>query len=221
MWGSAWQQRQRGSEGCWARRGGLRFFDEALAGNSCDRNWLQGAVGFASDRPFFEPSPALLGFDETINEFCSWQIGLDPWDRGDLNNKIARRCREARRNVLRVLTGGWDMCTNLEWQLCALKGLLPAQGSAHISFATPPAELKEQWFTNPSTHPTWPCSPNGGCPPLAHTYTVGDVYFAEVALAYKFCTNRADLFGLVPGELIVCQFDETAYRDFQSRLVAP
>ena len=39
------------------------------------------------------------------SEFGSGQLGMDPWDGGDLNHKLAQRCLQAHRNVLRVLIG--------------------------------------------------------------------------------------------------------------------
>ena len=90
------------------------------------------------------------------------------------------------------------MCQNLEWQLCALQGKLPGQGSRHVSFATPPAALRLEWWEQPSTHPTFPCS-GTWCNPSG--FTVGDVYFAEVATAFALCANRAALFALKAGEL--------------------
>ena len=60
MWGEAWHLRERGNAACWNWRGGAQFFDQTLAGATCDRNWLQGAVGGRNDRPFASPSPALL-----------------------------------------------------------------------------------------------------------------------------------------------------------------
>ena len=162
MWNLGFQRRQPHSVGCWEwpENGGSRpdhFFRDVLEGVRCNRNWLDGAYGGSADRPFSSPSPALLGFDESINEFCSRLDGDDPWDQEDTNRKIATRCRKAHRNVLRVLTGGWSMCANLEWQMCALTGKLPGQGSRSISFATAPRDLELSWWSDPSSHPTYPC----------------------------------------------------------------
>ena len=84
--------------------------------------------------------------------------------------------------MLRLLTGGWTMCQNLEWQMCALQGRLPGQGMRLIAFATPPRELQQAWWDAPSTHPTYPCHEDGWCDP--NKYTLGDVYFAEVMAAF-------------------------------------
>ena len=219
MWGSAYQRRDRHSDGCYAWQGGSakRFFAQTLSGKTCDRNWLEGAIGNAGDRPFEAMSPALLGFDESINEECSRLLGMEPWDNGDLNWKIADRCRRAKRNVLRLLTGGWTMCQNLEWQMCALQGLLPGQGTRRISFATAPADLRLEWWENPSTHPTFPCR-DGRCDP--NGFTVGDVFFAEVAITYLVCANRASLFSLAAGDFFTCELDERAFNNLNSLLTS-
>ena len=222
MWGQSYKRRARGSgSGCYDRQEGSsssdEFFAQTFEGASCDRNWLEGAVGQARDRPFEPPSPALLGFDESINEHCSGLLGREPWDDGDLNAKIARRCREARRNVLRLLTGAWTMCQNLQWQLCALQGLLPGQGGKRVSFATAPRELKLEWWMEPSTHPTFPCR-DGWCDPDG--FTVGDVYFSEVAVVYKVCANRASLFALAAGDFFECQLDRAAFDQLASMLTS-
>ena len=224
MWDRGYRRRPpRSNWGCWnwgetAGGDASRFFRETLEGATCNRNWLQGAMGGRNDRPFWSGSPALLGFDESINEWCSSLLGKEAWDQGDLNSKIANRCRDAHRNVLRVLTGGWSMCTNLQWQLCAITGKLPGQESPKISFATAPKDLKLEWWTDPGrTHPTYPCrgdwcDPNG--------FSVGDVYFAEVAVTSTICRNRGALFDLEVGELFECDLDREAYARMAAALQA-
>lgn len=71
-----------------------------------------------------------------------------------------------RRNVLRDLKGGWTMCVNLEWQMCAVQGKLPGQGSKKVSFATAPKDLKVEWWEDPAHNPImdkW--TPFGCCAP--------------------------------------------------------
>jgi len=224
MWNLGFQRRRAHSWACWDwpenNNGGTAndFFRLTREGATCDRNWMDGAWGNANDRPFSSPSPALLGFDETIVEFCSNQMNMDPWSgSGDLNHKLAARCRDAHRNVLRLISGGWSMCQNLQWQMCALTGKLPGQGSSRISFATAPRDLKPEWWTNPGgTHPTYPCRGNW-CDP--NGFTVGDVYFAELAITTTLCRNREELYALDVGEFWECDLDETAWRSFTSRLM--
>ena len=109
------------------------------------------------------------------------------------------------------------MRQNLEWQLCALRGQLPGQGAPEIAFATAPSELQLSWWEHPKTHPTFPCNGNV-CDPGG--FTVGDVFFAEVATAYAVCANRAELFRLEPGERWTCHVDRMAYRAYAARLMS-
>ena len=93
------QKRMPKSGGCWDWQSTASFFEDTLAGKRCDRNWLEGEMGSRSDRLFRSPSPALLGFDETIVELCSRLIGADPWGGQDkLDFRVADRCLRARRN---------------------------------------------------------------------------------------------------------------------------
>ena len=101
--------------------------------------------------------------------------------------------------------------------MCALQGKLPGQGSKQIAFATAPKDLQAQWWEEPSSHPTWPCNGNI-CDP--HGFTVGDVFFAEVMVAYTVCANRGALFNLNAGELFECQVDENAYSDLAEKIRA-
>lgn len=218
MWGQAYRI-NRGGDSCWNWQGGgaSSFFDDALEGRTCDRNWLEGALGGHEDRLFQKPSPALLGFDESIVELCSALLGVDPWEGGqDLNIKLADRCHRAKRNVLRLMTGSWTMCQNLEWQLCALQGKLPGQGGEAVEFATRPRDVQLEWWQNPSMHPTYPCQSNGWCDPGA--FTVGDVFFAEIMVAYQICSNGKDILELEIDEQFHCQLDRSKYWDMVRRL---
>ena len=104
---------------------------------------------------------------------------------------------------------------SLEWQLCALQGKLPGQGTTQIAFATAPKELRLEWWEKPSTHPTYPC--NGRfCDPSG--FTVGDVFFAEVAVAYALCKNRASLLRLAAGVFFECTLDEAAFHELAARI---
>ena len=195
---------------CWDKLGGPRYFDAILAGEDCDRNWLEGALGSEHDRPeFAAPAPALLGFDESIVEFCSELIEeTATW--GDLNHELASRCVRANENVLRIIAGrySWDMCQNLEWQLCAATGRLPGQDEAKMNFAFAPKELEEEWFEKPTSHPTYPCN-EWWCPDTV--YTVGDVFFAEVCVLQQVCRNSDRLFAVERGETFVCDLDAVRF----------
>ena len=63
MWGGAYQHRFPHTAACWDWTGDAKFWQHTLEGTGCNRNWLAGTGAGA----FHEGSPALLGFDETIN----------------------------------------------------------------------------------------------------------------------------------------------------------
>lgn len=206
MWGRAWAYKENWDAGCWESLGGREWLDKAWEGTWCDQNWMQGTAQAPGpgDRPHFtQPAPALLGFDETILGYCSHLVGLD-FDGGDLNTELAERCVRANKNVLRLLQGRpWDMCQNIEWQMCALSGKLPGQDGRKVSFASAPKDVKAEWFHNPDLHPTFRPNFDG--------YSLGDVYFAELCVTFTLCANRADLFKLEVGETFVCEKDQAAF----------
>jgi len=206
MWGNAWAWKEPWQDGCWAELGGRDWLHKAWAGTWCDRNWMAGsAAPQRDDRPWFSaPAPALLGFDETILGYCSHQVGLD-FDGGDLNFELADRCVRANRNVLRLMSGGrpWDMCQNIEWQMCAINGKLPGQKAREVSFASAPKDVPQIWWDDPGTHPTFTPNWDG--------YALGDVFFAELAVTYALCANRHRLFELEVGETFECEKDEAGF----------
>ena len=166
------------------------------------------------DRPHFTaPAPALLGFDESILGYCSQLVGLG-FDGGDLNAELADRCVRANRNVLRLIRGGrpWDMCQNIEWQLCALNGKLPGQDGTKVMFSSAPKDLQVGWWNEPWTHPTY--SPGTG-------YSLGDVFFAEVCVMYALCRNRQVLFQLEVGEAMECELDREMFNELVNQLLGP
>jgi len=177
-------------------------------------------IGNAQDRPpFTGPAPALLGFDETIVEECSRLLGLDAWeDHQDLNFKLAHRCVEANRNVLRIMSGPkWDLCQNMQWEMCGVLGKLPGQDGGRdgpalqprlLTFGTAPKDLNPKWFLDPTKHPTYPCH-GSWCDP--NGYTVGDVFFVEVCILFAVCMNREELFTVDVGDGFVCDFDPAGY----------
>jgi hypothetical protein len=214
LWGeTGWEKRNRGDVGCWESLGGSKFFEDALAGERCEINWLAGAYGDETDRPFKDPAPALLGFDWTMWEYCSKAAGIN--DLSDFTHEeLARRCVRSNNNILRLFKGKWNMCRNFEWQMCAVTGKLPGQDGRTFRFATPPKDLTiKEW-----QHPTsWPCQ-GDSCP--EGRYAVGDVYFAELAVLRKICKNADQLFKVGIGERMTCDLNEDNYRRLAARLMA-
>ena len=127
------------------------FFDETLQGRHCDSNWYQGNAGtLGTVGPDFSKAhaPALLGFDESIDEYCGQHLD------GNQDRNIrghATRCVAANLNILSLYGDRlpYNICRNLEWQMCAAQGKLPGQGTnldgtrdRTIKFAKAPRELE-------------------------------------------------------------------------------
>ena len=211
MWAAqGWSKRARGEKACFESGWSKYFesgFEGALRGEGCDKNWMQGT----HDWPHYpRPAPALLGFDETIYAYCSAVNGQKEGPFFQFNVELARRCVQANQNVLRVLSG-WNMCTNLAWQFCAMKGLLHGQRNRQMRFSIAPKNLDVNTFRNPPQ-----CeNDRNHC---AHTYAISDVYYAEVCVVSHVCRNRARLFSLEVGELFECDIDEGAFRELRELL---
>ena len=115
LWGmEGWVTRNRYQPACWGG-GGTRFFDDAWWGRSCQRNWYTGNRGplghaefgpthSASQPHFTGPAPALLGFDEAIDSFCT----------GGGNH--AESCVRSNLNILSLYGRAipYNLCRNFE-----------------------------------------------------------------------------------------------------------
>ena len=105
------------------------YFDDVRRGAACNTNWYEGNsgdLGRQDKLPQFPSSaPALLGFDETIDQFCQARGGS-----GD----HAWACIKASLNILSLYGDRvpYNICRNLEWQVCAAKGLLPGQARCNV-----------------------------------------------------------------------------------------
>lgn len=53
---------------------------------------------------------------------------------------------------------GWNMCVNLLWQTCAIKGLLHGQGGRLMHFSIAPRDLDVGVFERPSQCVSGSCS---------------------------------------------------------------
>lgn len=199
MWGErGFKKRYPGERGCWGDAGSASFFDgvRELTGARaprCDRNWFEGSLvgtgGLSAGRPAFSAreAPALMGFDDTIRDFCNEKIGyVFP---GPIDHAIAAGCVEGGYNIMRVAQG-WSMCMNLEWLLCATRGLLPGTGDTRtIYFAVAPRSLK---FDDKALD-------NKGA-----WYNSGIVFYLEVCMLTQVCTNADELLRAQRGEAFVC-----------------
>ena len=89
QWG--WVKRRSGQPACW--EGGYWFFQDAWDGSGCGKNWYSGA----SETPRFShgAAPALLGFDDDIENYCERHGGRGGWDH-------TTKCNRANVNILRA-----------------------------------------------------------------------------------------------------------------------
>jgi len=205
------------------------FFENVLRGQICDMNWYEGSPGYigweGQDQDFPLPTaPALLGFDETIDVFCT-----DARHRlGDRRRwyQHADNCIHGSLNIL-SLHGSrvpYNICRNLEWITCAINGLLPGQGVRTIKFARKPSSLDFSEDGNdkvfgecrgwrPDT--IWPrdCSDDG--------YATDSIFFLETCLVSQLCLNGVELWALEVGQAFECEFSKERFDELEQLLLGP
>lgn len=208
------------------------YFDETRTGAHCDSNWYEGNPNWELGDPdvplppyFTAAAPAVLGFDETIDEYCA--AGLKQMGEKASKDKAmhAENCVRANLNIL-ALYGErlpYNLCRNLEWMVCAAKGILPGQGGNQILFA------KHPWWLFPdgrSGKPLNQCcgwAPDGVGKPESgvYGYTTDDIYYLEICLINEICENGADVFKTDGGQAFRCKFSDTRFRALQEILLSP
>ena len=117
------------SPACWSvQRDGQqaqspsRYFDDVLSGRWCSSNWYagtadSGALGQRGDSEDafadFESYPALLGYDEAIDEMCKQGLGGVGYGGGH-----AQACVHSGLNILSLFSAEvpYNTCRNFEWQ---------------------------------------------------------------------------------------------------------
>ena len=218
MWGrQAFAKRGATDPACWGTGADAdTFFSMLGEGSQCDVNWYEGAEGPLGDptlRPrFTRQAPALLGFDESILGRCNEIIGVDEpvrWGHNfnrAQNNEVAHSCEEANQNILRLLSSRqpWNMCQNLRWMMCAVRGLLPGQQDVYrISFATAPKSLSLAQVNARVSGRYFP---------------VGDVFYLELCLLSQLCSNREELFEVEAAAPFECDVDMARYRELEALL---
>jgi len=243
MWAAEpWQLREEGMASCWDRKRdahdqwqhALDYFNSTQRGAACNTNWYEGNAGGhdenllggryfrantatpdAGNGWFPGPAPALLGFDESIDDYC--------WRHGGKGSH-AMACIHAGFNILSLYGNRvpYNICRNLEWQVCAAKGLLPGQGSRTIIFGKRPADL------DPSRKGGKPLGTCGGWVPsylrqehCRNNYATDDIFFLEVCTFNQICRNGEDLWHLEVGQEWRCELDETLFAELQDILLTP
>lgn len=216
-----WTVRKAGGDACWWGDG-LQFFDDAWWGVTCEgRNWYTGNDGLlgafsgggptntSGDPHFTAPTWALLGFDESIEEFCT--------DRGGWG-RHSQMCVRANLNILSLYGDAipYNTCRNLEWQVCAAKGTLPGQFGNPITFAFAPGSLEA--YTGP--HPIGSCTGYhpGGC--FNRGYASSDIFYLEVCIYSLMCSNRDELFSLKVGDAFHCKMDWEGWQKLRDWVLA-
>lgn len=244
MWAAAaWEPMGEGPD-CWSTRRdseGINqsasiFFDELVSGAHCESNWYEGNRGEwigavnAIHQPRPVPVPALFGFDDSIDDFCWGNLwGKSKDRRSEDGHTHATRCLRANFNILSLYSSRvpYNQCRNLEWGVCAAKGLLPDQrrpGADHaneqpaaIVFARAPNTLRVRGDGTRLGH----CSgwvPEGR---PRYGYATDDVFYLEVCTLNQICENGAELFDLNVGDPFRCQVSDERIRELQSLLLEP
>eukprot|EP00966_Prymnesium_polylepis_P113285 2619685-Prymnesium_polylepis.2 len=227
MWGErGYIRRQAGETGCWGEDPGP-FFARIGTRSQCDVNWFEGCQHLEDPdaRPeFSSDAPALLGSEESIYEYCNGagrqrrrlaalrnaSVAGRAAHHRELRGDISGDCIMSNKNVLRLLSHRkpWNMCQNLEWLMCAGRGLLPGQGSRKMHFADAPKRLDTR-------NDFW----EGG--QWESRYAVGDVYYLEICMLSQICRNSHELFTVEVGTFFECDLDAGRLAELQVILTAP
>lgn len=198
------------------------FANETRDGTHCDVNWYEGnegVLGAAGRTPYFSNiiAPALLGFDESIDAFCTWER-VHYQDSKSYADSHAGSCVNANHNILSLYGDRvpYNLCRNLEWQVCASRGLLPGQGGKALRFSYPPSLLSVYGDKPLGQCGGWrPPDAEWGC---ADGYATDDIFFAEVCMQSFYCNNGAALFMLERGEFYECDFSPDRFDELMRLL---
>lgn len=204
-----WAVRHDWDEGCWGGGDGSYFFEGAWRGDTCRRNWYEGnpgPLGQLRGGPtkdwvwphFAQNAPALLGFDEDIDGYCH---SRGQWDH-------APSCIRSNYNILSLYAPAqYNICRNFEWQLCAIRGMLPGQGNRNIRFAYAPKHLDDTAGRKPLGSCTG-YQPHG-CPRSG--YASSDIFYLEACLFAVICSNGNEVFGLDENEDWQCTLSREGF----------
>jgi len=226
MWAAqAWGKMADGRADCWNVKRDNRwehleteqFFADTWSGRHCGTNWYEGndgELGLPGRPPHFDhDAPALFGFDESIDDFCLRHGGHE-WE------VHGQRCVTAGINILSLYGDRvpYNICRNLEWQVCAAKGWLPGQNSMTILFARAPSSLDPAGSTGKPLGEMkgWvpPQVPEGG-----YGYATDDIFYLEVCMMDMICSNGFDLWTLKVGDRFVCLLSPAGMRELQTLLL--
>jgi len=207
----------------------LKFANDTKFGVHCKTNWYEGTVGLLGQRgslPYFSNAvaPAVLGFDEDIDGFCGWE-------REHFQNSMsyfdthAGGCVNANHNILSLYGDRvpYNLCRNLEWQVCASRGLLPGQGGRVVRFARQPSDLSvhgEGGYKALGRCGGWrPPDVDGDC---SEGFATDDIFFLEVCVFSFICMNvdgDDGLFRIPVGSFFECQFSPERFDELMGLLL--
>lgn len=231
MWAAnPWENIRPGRDKCWERerdhksrrQSAYTFFGATVNGDYCATNWYEGnwgVLGQPDSLPSFEDDAfGLLGFDESIDDYCDDALRRKSIKSADDH---AGRCVDASLNILSLYGNRvpYNICRNLEWITCAVKGALPGQLSPTIVFARAPKSLD---FSVHSRRPVGRC--RGWRPEyLAKDcsddgYATDTIFFLEVCLLNEMCENNLELFRLEVGQPFRCQFSVERFQQLARTL---
>ena len=198
---------------------------ETISGVHCDTNWYEGnpgLLGLEQQRPRFSAdAPALLGFDETIDAYCSSQHDYNPDGASDGGNWHASHCVATNLNILSLYGARvpYNLCRNLEWQVCAAKGRLPGQQTPTLVFSKAPRELHPGATSDKPFGQCRGWRDKTGCD-SGTQFATDDIYFLEVCVFNQLCENNEELWQLDAGTPWQCILSETAFNELQEMLIA-
>lgn len=221
------------------------------AGAMCDRSWYEGTLGCSGQSViprYTAPAPALLGFDLHIIRACNLKNGCG----SSLAVPGPQACIRANLIILALFgrNPSYNMCRNLEWVVCAARGLLKGQANATLVFAPSPAHLTvmELWRDSRQSAAEYsvgrgercasslckcPCLPCRSPwlpdihPRRAHSahaarcLQMKSVYVLESCLLATLCDNGDDLFKLRPMQPFVCQYNASVLEPLIRALLSP
>jgi len=111
----------------------------------------------------------------------------------------------------------YNICRNLEWQVCAAQGRIPGQGGTAIIFAKAPKTLDY----SPQSERLGMCtgwSARGYSLCKKDGYATDSIFFLEVCLFNRICRNGRELFAVEPGDVFTCDFDPQRFRELEGIL---
>jgi len=229
----AWKQRDRWGQACFDSMRDNKhrpmkastFFDETAQGAHCDTNWYEGNTGILGAQntraKYSADAPAVLGFDETIDQYCERQPKVNV-NKNEYSGAYSHafNCVAANVNILSLYGQRlpYNLCRNFEWQTCAALGNLPGQGFGKLMvFSKAPNSLRVH-----GNKPFGQCKgwrePNAGS--CEHGYATDDIYFLEVCTTYKICENGDEIFDLIDGQSFKCQPSARGFAEIRDMLLA-